>query len=112
MVCGSEEEFQIGDIPDMTGYVAIVTGGNAGIGYETTLQLAKRGARVYIASRSKDRVDQAIAAMSKDEKGLDISFLKLDLQDLQSIKCTVEEFLSKETRLDILINNAGVSHRR
>jgi NAD(P)-dependent dehydrogenase (short-subunit alcohol dehydrogenase family) len=86
--------------------------GNSGIGYETTLQLAKRGARVFIASRSKDRVDQAIAAMNKDGKKLDINFLKLDLQDLQSIKSTAEEFLSKETRLDILINNAGVSYHQ
>ncbi|KKP02837.1 hypothetical protein THAR02_05067 [Trichoderma harzianum] len=104
-----EEEFQVADIPNLSGYVAIVTGGNSGIGYETTRELASHGARVYIASRSKTRVDAAIKAMKNGNSGLDIHFLKLDLQDLQSIKTTAEEFSQKEPRLDILINNAGVS---
>ncbi|EHK16273.1 uncharacterized protein TRIVIDRAFT_39646 [Trichoderma virens Gv29-8] len=103
-----EEEFQVGDMPNLSGYIAIVTGGNSGIGYETTLQLANHGARVYIASRSQTRVDAAIKTMKTGNNGLDIHFLKLDLQDLQSIKTTVEEFSRKETRLDILINNAGI----
>ncbi|KAL6824713.1 hypothetical protein J3E69DRAFT_381586 [Trichoderma sp. SZMC 28015] len=103
-----EEEFQVADMPNLSGYVTIVTGGNSGIGYETTLQLANRGARVYIASRSKTRVDAAIKAMKTGNSGLDIHFLKLDLQDLQSIKTTTEEFSQKEPRLDILINNAGI----
>lgn len=47
--------------------------------------------------------------MKTGNSGLDIHFLKLDLQDLQSIKTTAEEFSQKEPRLDILINNAGVS---
>ncbi|XP_044716989.1 short chain dehydrogenase domain-containing protein [Hirsutella rhossiliensis] len=68
--------------PNVNGYVAIVTGGNSGIGYKTALQLAKRGARVYIASRSRDRVDQAIAAMKTGADTLDVQFLSLDLQDL------------------------------
>ncbi|KAL7905076.1 hypothetical protein GGI35DRAFT_483935 [Trichoderma velutinum] len=104
-----EEDFQVADMPNLSGYVTIVTGGNSGIGYETTLQLASHGARVYIASRSKTRVDAAIKAMKTGNSGLDIHFLKLDLQDLQSIKTTAEEFSKKESRLDILINNAGVS---
>ncbi|KAK0756229.1 hypothetical protein N5P37_011144 [Trichoderma harzianum] len=103
-----EEEFQVADMPNLSGYVAIVTGGNSGIGYETTRELANHGARVYIASRSKTRVDEAIRAMKTGNSGLDIHFLKLDLQDLQSIKTTAEKFSPKETRLDILINNAGI----
>ncbi|KAM5386659.1 hypothetical protein ACJZ2D_000622 [Fusarium nematophilum] len=102
------DEFQISDIPNLQGYVAIVTGGNAGVGYETSLQLAKRGARVYIASRSQDRVSKAIADMKQDSGSLDLRFLKLDLQDLQSVKNAAAEFLAREPRLDILINNAGI----
>ncbi|KAI8669492.1 hypothetical protein NCS57_00764500 [Fusarium keratoplasticum] len=109
MSCNNKtEEFHISEIPSLHGYVAIVTGGNSGIGYETTLQLAKRGARVYIASRSQDRVNKAISDMKHDAGPLDLHFLKLDLQDLQSVKTTAGEFMSKEPRLDLLINNAGI----
>jgi NAD(P)-dependent dehydrogenase (short-subunit alcohol dehydrogenase family) len=83
--------------------------GNSGIGYETALELARHGARVYIASRSGDRVTNAIFNMKRTDASLDLHFLKLDLQDLQSIKSTATEFTQRETRLDILINNAGVS---
>ena len=82
--------------------------GNSGIGYETTLQLAKRGARVYIASRSRDRVTEAIANMRQSGEPLDIRFLQLDLQDLAKVKAAASEFMRTEQRLDILINNAGV----
>ncbi|OBS25132.1 hypothetical protein FPOA_05667 [Fusarium poae] len=103
-----EPPFEVRDIPSLRGYIAIVTGGNSGIGYETTLQLALKGARVYIASRSSDRVNKAIAEMHKNSPDLDLHFLKLDLQDLQSIKATAADFMSRENRLDILINNAGI----
>ncbi|KIW19455.1 hypothetical protein PV08_00027 [Exophiala spinifera] len=100
--------FQISEIPDLNGYVVIVTGGNSGIGYETTLQLAQHGARVYIAGRSPARVDEAITKMKQTNPGLDVRFLKLDLQDLQSVKAATSEFMQRESRLDILINNAGI----
>jgi NAD(P)-dependent dehydrogenase (short-subunit alcohol dehydrogenase family) len=87
----------------------LINAGNSGIGYEITLQLALRGARVYIASRSSDRVNNAIAEMRQNSPDLDLHFLKLDLQDLQSIKDTAADFMSREHHLDILINNAGVS---
>lgn len=82
--------------------------GNSAIGYETTLQLAQHGARVYIASRSQVRVEEAISKMKQTNPSLDIRFLKLDLQDLQGVKVTASEFMRRESRLDILINNAGV----
>jgi NAD(P)-dependent dehydrogenase (short-subunit alcohol dehydrogenase family) len=123
------DSFTENDIPDLTGYVAIVTGGkchvnsetsakllsigalgNGGIGYETAKQLALRNARVYIASRSRERVDQAIEQMgqSSDGKKLDLHFLQLDLQDLRSVRAAASIFAQQESRLDILINNAGV----
>lgn len=129
-----EPEFSENDIPDLSGYVAIVTGGklyhyeavgealslcrllivyavgNSGIGYETANQLALHNARVYIASRSQERVSQAIDQMSQAAMGktLDLHFLQIDLQDLRSVKAAAEHFMTLETRLDILINNAGV----
>jgi NAD(P)-dependent dehydrogenase (short-subunit alcohol dehydrogenase family) len=84
--------------------------GNSGIGFETTLQLALHGARVYIAARSPDRVHKAIDDMKASHKQLlDLQPLKMDLQDLQSVKDAADSFMAKESRLDILINNAGVS---
>ncbi|MCJ1475620.1 hypothetical protein MMC13_004283 [Lambiella insularis] len=107
--------FQTHSIPDLMGYVAIVTGdvepGNSGIGFETALQLALRHARVYIASRSAVRAENAIAKMRKSaEKAfvLDLSYLSLDLQDLQSVKQAAKDFMQRESRLDLLISNAGI----
>ncbi|MCJ1395807.1 hypothetical protein MMC18_008693 [Xylographa bjoerkii] len=125
--------FQVGrDMPDLTGYVAIVTGGkfpifcsmiylnayiipyvsgNSGIGNETALQLALRHACVYIASRSSARVEEAIAKMKESAKkvsDLDLHFLPLDLQDLESVKKAANQFMQRESRLDMLICNAGV----
>ncbi|KAL0931527.1 retinol dehydrogenase [Colletotrichum truncatum] len=103
----TNNDFTEKDIPDLTGYVAIVTGGNNGIGYETTKQLALRNARVYIASRSESRVNEAISKINSEVgKSLDLHFLHMDLQDLKSVKAAAANF--PDQRLDILINNAGV----
>jgi NAD(P)-dependent dehydrogenase (short-subunit alcohol dehydrogenase family) len=84
--------------------------GNGGIGFETTKHLALHNARVYIASRSSERVEQAIRQMKESAAGktLDLHFLKLDLEDLRSVKAAAESFAQRESRLDMLINNAGV----
>ncbi|KAM0722725.1 hypothetical protein Q7P37_002166 [Cladosporium fusiforme] len=105
-----ETQFTEKDIPDLSGRVVIVTGGNSGIGYETTLQLALHNARIYIASRSEERVSQAIDEMRRTagQKQLDLHFLQIDLKDLKSVKAAAAVFRTREPRLDILINNAGV----
>jgi NAD(P)-dependent dehydrogenase (short-subunit alcohol dehydrogenase family) len=87
--------------------VAIVTGGNTGLGKELVRQLAKHGARVYMASRTESRATAAIDELTKEEpeiakKGGSIVFLKLDLTDLANCQAAAKEFLSKEKRLDIL----------
>lgn len=97
-------------LPNLQGCVAIVTGGNSGIGYETALQLATHGARVYIAARSKSRIVDAIAQMkSSTQRNLDLEALDLDLSSLRSVESAAKAFMRAEARLDILINNAGVS---
>lgn len=101
--------FQTQDIPNLSDYVAIVTGGNSGIGYETTLQLALHGARVYIAGRSPGRMNKAMEQMrASSVKQLDLHMLEMDLQSLTSVKEAAEAFKKQESRLDLLINNAGV----
>lgn len=83
--------------------------GNASIGYETTIQLARKGVRVYIASRSPARMQEAITKMKQTDPSVDVRSLKLDLQDFQSIRDAIAKFNKQESRLDILVNNAGVS---
>ncbi|KAK4692854.1 hypothetical protein P7C71_g4435, partial [Lecanoromycetidae sp. Uapishka_2] len=102
-------KFHASDIQDLSGYVAMVTGGNTGIGYEITLQLALHNARVYLAARSPERANKAIAQMKSSHKqNLDLHFLEIDLQSLQSVKSAADTFMKTETRLDLLINNAGI----
>lgn len=85
--------------------------GNSGVGYETTKQLALRNARVYIAGRSEERISEAIAKMKEETQmpSLNVSYLLMDLQDLKSVRSAALRFMELEPRLDILINNAGVS---
>lgn len=88
--------------------VVIVTGSNCGIGFATALDLAKRGGKIYLACRSEEK---ALAALKniKEQSGNDaIFFMKLDLSSLASVREFSKNFHEKETRLDILINNAGV----
>lgn len=92
----------------LVGKVVIVTGGNAGIGYETAKDLADRGARVIIGCRNERRGitarDKIIAAT--DNK--DVHYKNIDFASLSSVRKFAEEIIKSETRLDILINNAGV----
>mmetsp|Transcript_26279 Transcript_26279/g.29257 ORF Transcript_26279/g.29257 Transcript_26279/m.29257 type:complete len:316 (+) Transcript_26279:182-1129(+) len=95
--------------PDLTDKVAVVTGANVGIGYETARCFAGLGAKTYLACRNEDRASQAIAdlkASGIDEKLL--HFLKLDLGSLASVKEAVAELHTKEDKLDFLILNAGI----
>ncbi|KAF7327823.1 NAD(P)-binding protein [Mycena kentingensis (nom. inval.)] len=96
-----------GDVPDLTGKVVIVTGGNAGIGKETVKVLLENNATVYMASRNPSKAAQAIDELER-ETGRRAIFLKLDLADLATVKRAAEEFQSKETELHVLFNNGGI----
>lgn len=98
------------DIPNLKDQVIIVTGGNAGLGFETVKQLSSHNAaRIYLAARSQEKAEQAIRELrAANQKASDIVFLKLDLASLESVKDAASEFLRREDRLDILINNAGI----
>ncbi|KAH9920280.1 NAD(P)-binding protein [Fomitopsis serialis] len=94
-------------MPDLTGRVVIVTGGNVGIGKETIKALLEHNAKVYMASRSKEKADAAIKELVQ-QTGKEAIFLELDLSSLASVRKSAEEFMSKEKELHILFNNAGV----
>ncbi|KAH8597208.1 hypothetical protein B0O99DRAFT_569034 [Bisporella sp. PMI_857] len=98
------------NLPDQAGKVFIVTGSSGGVGKELAQLLYSHNARVYIAARSSDKANAAISSIKSahpQSKGA-LIYLHLDLNDLTTIKASVEEFLSKESRLDVLWNNAGV----
>jgi NAD(P)-dependent dehydrogenase (short-subunit alcohol dehydrogenase family) len=96
------------DIPDQTGRVAIVTGANSGIGYETAKALASRGATVIATSRSESRGSAAVERLRGEVPDAKVELMLLDLASLASVRAFAGEFLARFDRLDLLINNAGV----
>ncbi|XP_017277488.1 dehydrogenase/reductase SDR family member 13 [Kryptolebias marmoratus] len=92
----------------LKGKTVIVTGSNTGIGKATALELAKRGARVILACRSKERAEAAAFDIRRESGNNQVLFMQLDLASLKSVRSFAETFLKSEPRLDILINNAGV----
>ncbi|ETV83723.1 hypothetical protein H257_04375 [Aphanomyces astaci] len=96
----------------LKGKVAIVTGANNGIGLETARQLAKQGAHVVFACRSKERAEAAIKSVAKSvgASAATLQFLPLDLADSKSIRAFADLFRKSKLPLDILVNNAGVNY--
>lgn len=94
---------------DMSGKTVIVTGANTGIGYYTALDLARRNARVILACRSRQRgqapIDKIIAATGNSKVCLKL----VDLSVMKSVRGFAEEIMKNEDRLDVLVNNAGLS---
>ena len=96
------------DIPDQTGRVAVVTGANTGLGFETASALAAKGAHVVLAVRNLDKGKEAARRIEQVHSGPDVTLQELDLSSLQSIRTAADELRSKHDTIDLLINNAGV----
>ncbi|XP_032101721.1 retinol dehydrogenase 12 isoform X3 [Sapajus apella] len=92
----------------LPGKVVVITGANTGIGKETARELARRGARVYIACRDVLKGESAASEIRADTKNSQVLVRKLDLSDTKSIRAFAEGFLAEEKQLHVLINNAGV----
>ncbi|WP_111512562.1 SDR family NAD(P)-dependent oxidoreductase [Mycobacterium kyogaense] len=91
------------DIPDQSGRVAVITGANTGLGFETAKALADKGATVVIAVRNTDKGKQAAARIDGA-----VEVQELDLTSLASIRDAADALKSRFDRIDLLINNAGV----
>jgi retinol dehydrogenase-12 len=91
-----------------------VTGGYSGIGFELAGILYEHNATIYIAGRSSSKGEEAIAKLKQSSPNSTgrLQLLAIDLGNLASVKAGAEAFLAKEQRLDVLVNNAGVSHTR
>jgi NAD(P)-dependent dehydrogenase (short-subunit alcohol dehydrogenase family) len=90
------------------GKIAIVTGGNSGIGKETAVDLAKRGGKVYIACRDIKRGEDALKEIKERSNSDNVHFLQLDLASLDSVREFSRKFHEVEDQLHILVNNAGI----
>ena len=95
----------------LAGRIALVTGANTGIGRVTARELAARGARVFIACRDLGRAKAALAEVRAAGDG-NAECLPLDLEDFDSIRRCANDFLARDLRLDLLINNAGLAGAR
>jgi NAD(P)-dependent dehydrogenase (short-subunit alcohol dehydrogenase family) len=93
---------------ELSGKIAIVTGSNTGIGFETALDLYQKGAKVYVACRDEARGLNAVERMKAVSSGGELIYSHLDLASLSSVKAFAEKVIATENRLDLLINNAGV----
>lgn len=98
------------DIPDLSGKVILVTGGNVGLGKQTILQLSKHNpAHIFLAARTESK---ALAAIEDIRKAVPdaapITYLNLDLTSFDSIKKAAKDFHAQSQQLHILINNGGI----
>jgi short-subunit dehydrogenase len=96
----------------LSGRVALVTGANTGIGRVTARELARQGARVFIACRSAERARDALEEIRAIPGAGPVDFLPLDLGDFPSIRACADAFLAQKLPLHLLINNAGLAGAR
>ena len=95
-------------MPDLSGKVVIVTGGNTGIGFRAARTFAGKGAETILACRNEQKGLKAVVQIRKKIPDARVKYMHLDLASLTSIRHFAESFSSSYSRLDILLNNAGV----
>ncbi|MFZ9621868.1 MAG: SDR family NAD(P)-dependent oxidoreductase, partial [Prochlorococcaceae cyanobacterium] len=113
----------LADMPDQSGRIALVTGANSGLGLESARALVSKGATVVLACRSQAKAEQARAQLLSETRSVESSghggaavdrseasleVLELDLADLGSVRQAAEQLAARHSRLDLLLNNAGV----
>jgi NAD(P)-dependent dehydrogenase (short-subunit alcohol dehydrogenase family) len=96
------------DIPDQAGRVAVVTGANGGLGFETARALARAGATVVMAARNPARGEAARAAIARDVPGASLALVTLDLASLASVREAAAAIGHAHPVVDLLVNNAGL----
>lgn len=96
------------DAPDQTGRTALVTGANSGLGLQTTLALARKGARVLMACRDAARGQAALRRVEAEAPGATVELIDLDLAALSSVEAAAVQVHERTAVLDLLVDNAGV----
>ncbi|MFE3204765.1 oxidoreductase [Embleya sp. NPDC055664] len=95
-------------IPDQTGRVAVVTGANSGLGLATARALARHGAHVVLAVRDPDRGRRAADTITAEHPAASVEVRTVDLADLDSVRAFATALRVDHSRIDLLVNNAGV----
>jgi len=96
------------DVPDQSGRVAVITGANSGIGFETANVLAARGAHVVLAVRNLEKGSTAVQRILTEHPHAKLTVQELDLTSLDSVRAAADALRAAFPRIDLLINNAGV----
>src|SRR5690349_8889753 len=96
---------KVAPMTDLAGKTFIITGANTGIGKITALELAKRGAHVVLACRSKSKTDPVIDEIKKVSGNDKVEFIQLDLADLASVRECAKQILDRKIPIHGLINN-------
>jgi NAD(P)-dependent dehydrogenase (short-subunit alcohol dehydrogenase family) len=104
----SMAKWTVADIPSQRGKLAIVTGANSGIGWNTALELARAGGEVILTARTKAKGQDAIDRIRRQLPQAKVRFELLDLASQRSVRAFAAKINSSEARLDLLVNNAGV----
>lgn len=94
-------------LPDLTGKTYVITGANSGIGYEAARMLGERGGNIVMLCRSRAKAEAAQTKLRKSVKG-SVDIILMDLSDLSSVREAAEELRSRVSKIDALINNAGI----
>ncbi|MFD3424705.1 oxidoreductase [Nocardia fluminea] len=97
------------DIPGLAGRIAVVTGANTGLGFETARAMAARGATVVLACRDPGKAADAAQRITTRVPGARVDTVALDLASLASVRAAAQRVRSRYDRVDLLINNAGVT---
>lgn len=100
--------FNLEEIPHQKGKIAIITGANTGLGFETAIELARKKIKIIMACRNINKAELAKEEILKYIPEAQLDIMEIDLSKLNSVRKFANSFLAKYDRLDLLINNAGV----
>ena len=104
----SKQKWDSNNVPDQNDRVVIVTGSSSGIGFEAARVLADKNATVIIAVRNLQKGNTAANAIMANHKNANVQVMELDLANLESVRSFAMKFKESYSRLDLLVNNAGV----
>lgn len=93
----------------LKGKVAVITGGTRGIGYATVKKFLENGARVVLFGSRQETVEKALASLHEENAAWDVSGAWPDLSNAEAVEKEMEQIKEKYGRIDVLVNNAGIS---
>ena len=101
-------KWRLSDTQPQHGKIVLITGANAGIGFEMAMEFAVKGAEVVLACRNQTKATNALERIRAQHPEAIVRTLGLDLANLNALKQAADEFMASTSHLDVLINNAGV----